>query len=306
MALNIIWVGFLLIGILTGLCKLLFWGDFEPMHQMLLSLLGGKDSSGESVTSMAKVAVNISLGYIGLMALWLGIMKIGERGGAVAVLTRLVSPFFSCLFPALPKNHPACGSIMMNFSANMLGLDNAATPLGLKAMNQLHEVNPDKETASDAQIMFLVLNTSGLTVIPISVMTLRAVNGAANPADIFVPILIATYVATLAGLVTVALIQKINLLRPVVLAYLGGASAFVAGLIGYFKWLGNTHGEAAVQAQSTMFAAVFIFAPLWMGEETAANIPNCESHFYDNAGHAFHWEVMDDFNPRVREWLKAH
>lgn len=259
MALNVIWVGFLLIGIFTALCKLIFWGDFDPFQQMLLMLLGGEDRDGESVTSMAKLAATISLGYIGLMALWLGIMKIGERGGAVAVLTRLVAPFFCRLFPALPRNHPACGSIMMNFSANMLGLDNAATPLGLKAMNQLQELNPDKETASDAQIMFLVLNTSGLTIIPISVMTLRAVNGAANPADIFVPILIATFVATLVGLITVATIQKINLQHPVVLAYLGGATAAVVGMIAYFNWVGKAHGPEAVQLQSTMLAALFIF-----------------------------------------------
>lgn len=259
MALNIIWVSFLLIGIFTGLCKLLFWGDFEPFQNMLLMLMGGENSSGKSVTSMAKLATNISLGYIGLMALWLGIMKIGENGGAVGVLTRLVSPFFSCLFPALPKNHPASGSMMMNFSANMLGLDNAATPLGLKAMNELQEINPEKDTASDAQIMFLVLNTSGLTIIPISVMTLRAVNGAVNPADIFVPILIATYVATLAGLITVALIQKINLFQPVVLAYLGGATAFVAGIIFYFKWLGESQGMDVVRHYSTVFATLFIF-----------------------------------------------
>ncbi|MGI9241736.1 MAG: nucleoside recognition domain-containing protein, partial [Verrucomicrobiales bacterium] len=259
MALNIIWVGFLLIGIFTALCKLIFWGDFAPFQQMLLMLLGGENSDGESVTSMAKLAATISLGYIGLMALWLGIMKIGERGGAVAVLTRLVAPFFCRLFPGLPRDHPACGSIMMNFSANMLGLDNAATPLGLKAMDQLQELNPDKDTASDAQIMFLVLNTSGLTIIPISVMTLRAVNGAANPADIFVPILIATYVATLVGLVTVAMIQKINLLRPVVLAYLGGATAAVVGMIAYFNWVGKVHGSEAVQHQSTVLAALFIF-----------------------------------------------
>ena len=276
MALNVIWVGFLLVGIFTALCKLIVWGDFEPFQRMLLMLLGGKDSSGESVTSMAKLAATISLGYIGLMALWLGIMKIGERGGAVAVLTRAVSPFFCCLFPALPKDHPASGSIMMNFSANMLGLDNAATPLGLKAMNELQELNPEKDRASDAQIMFLVLNTSGLTVIPISVMTLRAVNGAANPTDIFLPILIATYFATLVGLITVALIQKINLLRPVVLAYLGGATGVVVALIAYFNWLGNPgmktwavlnsvgfekipRGAGAVQEQSTMLAALFIF-----------------------------------------------
>ena len=275
MALNVIWVGFLLIGIFTAVSKLIFWGDFDPMHRVLLMLLGGKDSEGNSVTSMAEIAATISIGYIGLMALWLGIMKVGENGGAVRVLTRLVSPFFQALFPALPKDHPAGGSMMMNFSANMLGLDNAATPLGLKAMNQLQELNPDKDTASDAQIMFLVLNTSGLTIIPISVMTLRAVNGAANPADIFIPILIATFVATLVGLLTVAFFQKINVLQPVVLAYLGGATAFMAGLIFYFSWLGDPdmktwavlsdfglgsmeRGPAAVQTQATIFAALFI------------------------------------------------
>lgn len=275
MALNIIWIGFLLIGIFTALCKLIFWGDFDPFQQMLLMLLGGKDSAGESVDSMAEIAAGIALGYIGLMALWLGIMKIGERGGAVGVLTRVMSPFFCCLFPALPRNHPACGSIMMNFSANMLGLDNAATPLGLKAMNELQELNPEKDRASDAQIMFLVLNTSGLTVIPISVMTLRAVQGAANPTDIFIPILIATFFATLVGLITVALIQRINLLRPVVFAYLGGATGLMAAMIAYFNWLGDTtvktwallkpligeipRGPEAVQQQSTMLAGLFIF-----------------------------------------------
>lgn len=204
---------------------------------------------------MAKVAANISLGLIGVMCLWLGIMKVGERGGAVRFLTRLVQPFFRRLFPEIPDGHPASGSMMMNFSANMLGLDNAATPLGLKAMSQLQELNPDKDRASNAMIMFLVLNTSGLTVIPVSVIALRAANGSANPTDVFLPILIATYFASLAGLIAVAVAQRINLFRPVVLAYLGGATAFVIGLIVYFSKL----PREAIEVQSKTMAALFIF-----------------------------------------------
>jgi spore maturation protein SpmA len=288
MALNVIWVSFLLIGISTAFCKLVIWKDFEPMHQVLLMLLGGRDSEGNKVTSMAEVAATISLGYIGLMSLWLGIMKVGEMGGAVRVLTRLVAPFFQALFPSLPRDHAAGGSMMMNFSANMLGLDNAATPLGLKAMNELQELNPEKDTASDAQIMFLVLNTSGLTIIPISVMTLRAVNGAANPADIFVPILIATFVATLAGLLMVAFFQKINLLRPVVLAYLGGATAFMAGLVLYFEHVANTQGPAAVQLQSTMLAALFILGIIaWFVCLAVAAKVDVYSSFIDGAKDGF-------------------
>ncbi len=259
MVLNYIWIGFFLIGIGTALAKLIFWGDTTPFSDMTSMLVGGELSWDKDGTSgMAKVAATISLGYIGLMALWLGIMKIGEEGGAVRVMTRLVSPFFRHLFPEIPKDHPATGSIMMNFSANMLGLDNAATPLGLKAMNQLQELNPDKERASNAMIMFLVLNTSGLTIIPISVITLRSVQGASNPTDIFVPILIATYFATLVGLISVALVQKINLFRPVVLAYLGGATAFVVGMIRYFSRL----DQESIVTQSKTLASLFIFGIL--------------------------------------------
>ena len=255
MALNWIWIGFFLIGIATALAKLIFWGDATPFSDMTAMLVGGETSGGGETGGMAKVAASISLGYIGLMALWLGIMKIGEEGGAVRVLTRLVGPFFRRLFPELPRDHPASGSMMMNFSANMLGLDNAATPLGLRAMGQLQELNPEKDRASNAMIMFLVLNTSGLTIIPISVITLRSIGGAVNPTDIFVPILIATYFATLAGLISVAIAQRINLFQPVVLAYLGGATAFVVGMIVYF---GNLDPEALV-VQSKTLAALFIF-----------------------------------------------
>ncbi len=243
MVLNYIWVGFFLIAFLTGLIKLLFWGDLAVFPAMT-----------ESLFTMAEVGATISLGYIGLMTLWLGIMKVGEEGGMVAFLAKLVSPFFSRIFPDVPKGHPAQGSIMMNFAANMLGLDNAATPLGLKAMNHLQELNPDKETASNAQIMFLVLNTSGLTIIPISVITLRSVNGAANPTDIFIPILIATFAASVAGLLAVSVAQRINLLTPIVFAYLGGATALIAGMTAYFGSL----GPSSIETQSTLVASVII------------------------------------------------
>jgi len=223
MVLNFIWVAFFLIAFVTGLVKLLFFGDMDVFPAMV-----------QSMFDMAEVSVSIAIGYIGLMALWLGIMKIGEQGGAVGALSYLVQPFFSKLFPGIPKGHPAHGSIMMNFSANMLGLDNAATPLGLKAMGHLQELNKTPDRASDAQIMFLVLNTSGLTVIPISVITLRAANGAANPVDVFMPILIATYFATLGGLIAVSIVQKIKLWHPTVLAYLGGATALICALLYYF------------------------------------------------------------------------
>jgi spore maturation protein SpmA len=178
------------------------------------------------------------------MAFWLGIMKIGEKGGAVGVLSKLISPFFSRIFPEIPKNHPASGAIIMNFAANMLGLDNSATPLGLKAMNELQELNPQKDTASNSQIMFLVLNTSGLTLIPVSIMALRAAGGAANPSDVFLPILFATFFSSMTGLIIVSLIQKINLFNKVVLAYLGGVSLFIAGFIYFYASL------TAIQQQS--------------------------------------------------------
>ncbi len=273
MVLNYIWVGFFVIGCLVALVKLL-QGDISIFPAMV-----------DSLNSMAKVSVNICIGLIGVMALWLGIMKIGERGGAINILTRLVSPFFSRLFPEIPKDHPAMGSMMMNFAANMLGLDNAATPLGLTAIKQLQEVNPDKDTASNAQIMFLVLNTSGLTLIPVSIIALRLANGAAAPTDIFIPILVATFFSTVVGLVTVSIIQRINLFQPVVLAYLGGAAAIVGGLIYYFleldrKWaptrekllseLGELKalGDAATADQLSRIKAITAEIPGPMGEQS--------------------------------------
>lgn len=243
MILNYIWVGFFLIAFATGLMKLLFWGDTAVLPAMV-----------DSLFSMAETGATISLGYIGLMTLWLGIMKIGEAGGMVNFMAKLVAPFFTRIFPDVPKGHPAHGSMMMNFAANMLGLDNSATPLGLKAMGHLQELNANKDTASNAQIMFLVLNTSGLTIIPISVITLRAANGAVNPTDIFVPILIATFVASLAGLIAVSVVQRIKLFQPVILAYLVGATAFIGGMTASFGSLEPTE----IQAQSTQVAAIVI------------------------------------------------
>ena len=245
MALNFIWLGFFIVAFIVALAKTIFWQDLDVFPAMMTALF-----------DMAKIGTTISLGYIGGMALWLGIMRVGEKSGAVSILARLLSPLFVRLFPEVPKGHPAQGSIIMNFAANLLGLDNAATPLGLKAMKDLQEINPKKDTASNAQIMFLVLNTSGLTIIPVSVMILRSAAGAENPADIFVPILIATYCSSLVGLTLVSLIQKINLLRPIVFVWLLGMTSAIAGLAIYFQTL----TQSAVEAQSALLAAVVIFS----------------------------------------------
>lgn len=224
MTFNYIWVAFFVVAFVVAVLKWIILGDTEVFGLMV-----------QSTFDMAKTSVDISIYLIGVITLWQGIMKVGEQGGAVAVLTRAVSPFFSRLFPGVPKNHPAIGSMMMNFSANMLGLDNAATPLGLKAMQELQDSNDNKEQASDAMIMFIVLNTSGLTIVPISVMALRAANGAVNPSDVFLPILLATYFATLAGLLFVCIRQRINLLQPVLLGWLGGITAMIGMLLWWFS-----------------------------------------------------------------------
>jgi spore maturation protein SpmA len=227
MVLNYIWIAFFVIAFVVALLKLAITGDTEIFKTII-------DATFDS----SKMAVmDISLPLVGVMTLWLGLMNIGEKAGAINFLSRIVGPFFNKLFPELPKNHPANGQIMMNFSANMLGLDNAATPLGLKAMNSMQELNPVKDTASNAQIMFLVLNTSGLTIIPVTIMAQRAIMGAANPSDVFIPILIATYFSTLTGLLAVAFWQKINLLNGVVLSWLLGVSAIIFGIIWYFSTL---------------------------------------------------------------------
>ncbi len=236
-----------LIAIVVVAAKMIFWQDIAVMKDMI-----------DSLSSSAKTGFELSLYLTGAMCLWLGIMKIGENGGAMHALTRAVAPLFSKLFPDVPKNHPAIGSIMMNFSANMLGLDNAATPLGLKAMNELQELNETKDKASNAQIMFLVLNTSGLTIIPVSIFAMRS--GAASPTEVFLPILISTYIASLAGLIFVAIRQKINLFNRVVLAYIGTLSAFI-GLLLYYVVTHPEQGEtvSVVVGGGIMFGIILAF-----------------------------------------------
>jgi spore maturation protein SpmA len=242
MALNYIWIAFFLIGFLVAVGKLIFTGNMQIFNDLV-----------NSVFNNAKTGFEISLGLTGALTLWMGLLKVGEKGGIVAILGRAIGPLFEKLFPGLPKGHPAYGSIMLNLAANMLNLDNAATPVGLKAMKEMQEVNPDKETASNAQIMFLVLNASGLTIIPVSVIVYRIQLGAANPADIFIPILISTFCALMTGLVSVAIIQKINLFDKVIVAYLGGLTAIIAGIIFYFSRL----PKEEISTIST-FAANFI------------------------------------------------
>ena len=220
MVLNYIWIAFFIIAFVIALVKLVFWGDFDVFPAMM-----------DSTFSSSKTAFEISLGLTGVLSLWLGIMKIGEKGGIVNVLAKALSPVFVKLFPDIPKGHPVTGSIFMNIAANMLGLDNAATPLGLKAMEQLQELNTKKDTASNPMIMFLVLNTSGLTLIPISILVYRAQMGAAQPTDIFIPILLATFFSTLAGIIVTSLYQKINLFNRTILLTLGGAALLVSAII---------------------------------------------------------------------------
>jgi spore maturation protein SpmA len=245
MVLNYIWVAFFLIAFVVALIKLIVFQDMQVFPAML-----------QSTFDMAKTGLEISIGLAGVMSLWLGLMKIGEKGGMIPILSRLVGPFFSRLFPSIPRNHPATGSIIMNFSANILGLDNAATPLGLKAMSELQEINPDKDTASDAQIMFLVLNASGLTVIPISILADRAMLGSVNPTSVFIPILIATFCSTFIGLLYVAIRQKINLFDPILLAYIFGMLAVVIAIVYYFSGL----SPEQVQQQSSLLTGVIIFS----------------------------------------------
>lgn len=220
MVLNYIWIGFVLIAFIAGCLQFFINGDIDVFSRVV-----------NSTFDSAKSGFEISLGLTGVLALWLGIMKIGERGGVVSAFSRMVAPFFCRIFPDIPKNHPAMGNIFMNVAANMLGLDNAATPMGLKAMKEMQDLNPDKNKASNPMIMFLVLNTSGLTLVPVSVMVYRAQLGAANPADIFLPILLATFASTLAGFLAVAIYQRINLFDKVILGTLLGLAVLVGGLV---------------------------------------------------------------------------
>ena len=244
MALNYIWIAFFVIAFVVALIKLIFLGDTEIFSAMV-----------GSTFDMAKTGFEISLGLTGVMTLWLGLMRIGEKGGMINIFSRIMGPFFSKLFPEIPKNHPVNGSIMMNLAANMLGIDNAATPLGLKAMSQLQELNPKKDTASNSMIMFLVLNTSGLTLIPVSIMVYRAQMGAADPSDVFIPILIATFFSTLVGILAVSIYQKINLFNKVFIGYFAVFSLIISGLIWYFVRL----PREAVNAQSSLIANIILF-----------------------------------------------
>ncbi len=229
MVLNYIWIAFFLIAFAIALVRLVFMGDTEVFPAIM-----------NSTFDTSRTAFEISLGLTGVLSLWLGVMRVGECGGVVNALARLLSPVFTRLFPAIPKGHPVTGSIFMNIAANMLGLDNAATPLGLRAMEQLQELNPKKDTATDPMIMFLVLNTSGLTIIPVSIMVYRAQMGAAQPTDVFIPILLATFFSTLAGIVVTSLYQRINLINRTMLLTLGGMSAAVAAIIWCFAKMDKT------------------------------------------------------------------
>ena len=243
MVLNYIWIAFFVVAFVIAICKLVFWGDVEAFPEMM-----------NSTFSSSKTAFEISLGLTGVLTLWLGIMRVGEKGGAVNALSRLLSPVFVKLFPDIPKGHPVTGSIFMNVAANMLGLDNAATPLGLKAMEQMQTLNNKKDTATNPMIMFLVLNTSGLTLIPVSIMVYRAQMGAAQPTDIFVPILLATFFSTLTGIIVTGIYQRINLLNRVMLLTLGGICALVAAII----WGFSQMDKESMNTVSTLVANILL------------------------------------------------
>lgn len=260
MALNYIWIGFFLVAFVVAVIKLIFFQDYEIFSKLVKALF---DSS--------ETAFNISIGLTGILTLWLGLMRIAEKSGIVKVMAMVIGPFFKHLFPGIPIRHRAMFPIMMNFAANMLGLDNAATPMGLKAMKEMQRLNPTKDTATDAQIMFLVLNTSGLTLIPITVIMFRSQFGANQPTDIFIPILLATLCSTVVGLIVVALYQKLNLLKPVVLAYLGGIIAFVAGTIYAFQQMQPAQIEIVTKVTSNVILFSIIIAFILMALKQKRN-----------------------------------
>lgn len=278
MALNYVWIAFFVIAFIVALVKLVVLGDTAVFNNVVNGMFDG-----------AKTGAEISLGLIGVMTFWLGIMKIGERAGMISLFAKGVSPFFSRLFPEVPKSHPANGSIIMNFSANALGLDNAATPVGLKAMQELQELNTQKDTASNAMIMFLVLNTAGITLIPTSVIAMRMASGAANPADIFIPCLIGTFISFLSGMIAVAVYQKINLFQGPILAFFGGFIALMAGL--YF-WLGSLPPDK-IQLYASLLGGVIIFAVIVLFiVYGAARKINVYEAFIDGAKEGFTTAVM--------------
>ena len=278
MVLNYIWVAFFLLAFVIATVKLVFWGDLDVFPAMM-----------DSTFSSSKTAFEISLGLTGVLSLWLGIMKVGEKGGVVNFLARLLSPVFCKLFPDIPKGHPVTGSIFMNLAANMLGLDNAATPLGLKAMEQMQELNPKKDTAWNPMIMFLVLNTSGLTLIPVSIMVYRVQMGAQQPTDIFMPILLATFFSTLAGIIATSLFQRINLLNRTLLLTLGGACAVVAGIIWGFSQMDSDTMNKVSTSVANILLMVIIVSFIVAGVRKKANV-------YD----AFIEGAKDGFQTAVR------
>ena len=278
MVLNYIWIAFFLVAFVVALVRLVFMGDFDVFPAMM-----------DSTFSSSKTAFEISLGLTGVLSLWLGIMKIGEKGGLVNALARLLSPVFVRLFPDIPKGHPVTGSIFMNIAANMLGLDNAATPLGLKAMEQLQELNTKKDTATNPMIMFLVLNTSGLTLIPVSILVYRAQMGAAQPTDIFIPILLATFFSTLAGVIVTSLYQRINLLNRTMLLTLGGACLLVAGIIWGFSQLDSVMMNRVSTSVANILLMLIIVGFILAGMRKRVNV-------YD----AFIEGAKDGFTTAVR------
>jgi len=243
--LNFIWIFFFFSAFITALFKLIYLGDQQVFSEIMTAMF-----------SLSKTAFEISLGLTGVLALWLGIMRIGERSGFILLLTQALTPLFSRLMPDVPKNHPALAAMVMNISANALGLDNAATPLGIKAMKELQTLNPTPETASNAQILFLVINTSAVTLFPVTIFTYRAQLGAANPTDVFIPILIATYMSTMLGLLAVSVVQKINLLDKVIFSYMAGFTFIVGGILYYFSQL----SQAEMLSQSALISNVILFS----------------------------------------------
>lgn len=258
MILNRIWIGMFIISVVVALSKLIFWSDVDIFSNLVNAMMDA------SVTGF-----EISIGLTGVICLWMGIMKIGEEGGAIQLLTRFVAPLFTKLFPEVPKNHPAVGSMMMNFSANMLGLDNSATPLGLKAMNELQTLNPEKEKATNAQIMFLVLNTSGLTIIPVTIFAYRA--SSESPTSVFIPILIATFTASLAGLIFVAVKQRINLFNKTILAYVGTATAIMSGLV-YYVIQHPENGDVISKVGGNLLIFMIIISFILLGLRKKINV----------------------------------
>jgi len=277
MVLNYIWIAFFIIAFVVALMKLIFMGDTAVFPAMM-----------NSTFEMSKTAFEISLGLTGVLSLWLGIMKIGERGGIVNALARMLSPVFTKLFPDIPKGHPVTGSIFMNISANMLGLDNAATPLGLKAMEQLQALNEKKDTATNSMIMFLVLNTSGLTLIPVSIMAYRAQLGAAQPTDVFIPILLATFFSTLAGIVVTSLYQKTNLLNKGILLTLLGACIMVAGIIWAFDQMNKEQMNLVSTSVANILLMSIIIAFICAGVRKKVNVYDV---FIEGAKEGFHTAV---------------